>query len=212
MDFEPFTRQENSVTNRVQGTGLGMAITKNIVDMMGGIISGESAEGEGSTFEMVLEFRIDKETENENHPVRKAEQKPLPEEGDGLKGMHFLCAEDNELKVEILAALLELAGASCEICRNGREIVQKFAEAKPGQYDMILMDVQMPVMNGYEATRAIRRGANPQGKEISILAMTANAFADDIQRSMEAGMNAHISKPMDLQMLEEKVREYRRKN
>lgn len=208
MDFEPFTRQENSVTNRVQGTGLGMAITKNIVDMMGGIISGESAEGEGSTFEMVLEFRIDKETENENHPVRKAEQKPLPEEGDGLKGMHFLCAEDNELKVEILAALLELAGASCEICRNGREIVQKFAEAKPGQYDMILMDVQMPVMNGYEATRAIRRGANPQGKEISILAMTANAFADDIQRSMEAGMNAHISKPMDLQMLEEKVREY----
>lgn len=200
------------MTNRVQGTGLGMAITKNIVDMMGGIISGESAEGEGSTFEMVLEFRIDKETENENHPVRKAEQKPLPEEGDGLKGMHFLCAEDNELKVEILAALLELAGASCEICRNGREIVQKFAEAKPGQYDMILMDVQMPVMNGYEATRAIRRGANPQGKEISILAMTANAFADDIQRSMEAGMNAHISKPMDLQMLEEKVREYRRKN
>lgn len=131
------------MTNRVQGTGLGMAITKNIVDMMGGIISVESAEGEGSTFEVVLEFRIDKETENENHPVRKAEQKPVPEEGDGLKGMHFLCAEDNELNVEILAALLELAGASCEICRNGREIVQKFAEAKPGQYDMILMDVQM---------------------------------------------------------------------
>lgn len=152
------------MTNRVQGTGLGMAITKNIVDMMGGIISVESEEGEGSTFEVVLEFQIDKETENENHPVRKAEQKPVPEEGDGLKGMHFLCVEDNELNVEILAALLELAGASCEICRNGREI------------------------------------------------MTANAFADDIQRSMEAGMNAHISKPMDLQMLEEKVREYRRKN
>lgn len=103
------------MTNRVQGTGLGMAITKNIVDMMGGIISVESEEGEGSTFEVVLEFRIDKETENENHPVRKAEQKPVPEEGDGLKGMHFLCAEDNELNVEILAALLELAGASCEI-------------------------------------------------------------------------------------------------
>ena len=125
-----------------------------------------------------------------------------------LKGMRFLCAEDNELNAEILQALLELAGASCTICANGQEIVDAFEEVKPGDYDAILMDVQMPVMNGYEATRRIRASANPVGQTIPILAMTANAFSDDIQQSIAAGMDAHISKPVDMKVLEATVRSF----
>lgn len=204
--FEPFSRQENSVTNRVQGTGLGMAITKNIVDMMGGTIHVDSVEGKGSSFEVILEFRIDREAENSCHPSQEiVKNKKI--ENEILKGKHFLCAEDNELNAEILKALLETEGASCEICPNGVEIVNRFTEIKPGEVDMILMDVQMPIMNGYEATRAIRRSSNVLGQSIPIVAMTANAFADDIQQSMDAGMNEHISKPMDLQRLKKVVAE-----
>ena len=202
--FEPFTRQENSTTNRVQGTGLGMAITKNIVDMMGGTIQVDSTEGKGSSFEVVLEFRIDREAEKAIQTEKKASGNRV-DESEILRGKKFLCAEDNELNAEILRALLETEGAGCEICSNGVEIVKRFAEAHPGEFDMILMDVQMPLMNGYEATRAIRIGSNPLGRDIPIVAMTANAFADDIQRSMEAGMNNHISKPMDLQRLKRVV-------
>ena len=125
-----------------------------------------------------------------------------------LKRMRFLCAEDNKLNAEILQALLELAGASCTICANGQEIVDAFEEVKPGDYDAILMDVQMPVMNGYEATRRIRASANPVGQTIPIFAMTANAFSDDIQQSIEAGMDAHISKPVDMKVLEATVRSF----
>lgn len=204
--FEPFSRQENSVTNRVQGTGLGMAITKNIVDMMGGTIHVDSVEGKGSSFEVILEFRIDRKAENTCQPSRETVKSRMIE-NEILKGKHFLCAEDNELNAEILKALLETEGASCEICPNGVEIVNRFTEIKPGEIDMILMDVQMPVMNGYEATKAIRRSRNLLGQTIPIVAMTANAFADDIQQSMDAGMNEHISKPMDLQRLKKVVAE-----
>ena len=202
--FEPFTRQENSTTNRVQGTGLGMAITKNIVDMMGGTIHVDSVEGKGSSFEVVLEFRIDKAAEDAVQNLQDSVKAEMNKE-EILKGKKFLCAEDNELNAEILRVLLETEGASCEICSNGVEIVSRFETVRPGEFDMILMDVQMPLMNGYEATRAIRRGNNPLGSKIPIVAMTANAFADDIQRSMEAGMNDHISKPMDLQRLKKAV-------
>ncbi|MBU5480281.1 ATP-binding response regulator [Blautia sp. MSJ-19] len=202
--FEPFSRQENSVTNRVQGTGLGMAITKNIVDMMGGTIHVDSAEGKGSSFEVILEFRIEREAEQDTRTLSEyANNETI--ENEILKGKRFLCAEDNELNAEILRALLEMEGASCEICTNGVEIVERFTEIGPDEFDMILMDVQMPLMNGYEATRAIRRSKNPLGKSIPIVAMTANAFADDIQQSMDAGMNEHISKPMDLQRLKKVV-------
>ena len=203
--FEPFTRQENSLTNQVQGTGLGMAITKNIVDMLGGIIRIESEEGKGSRFEVILELKIDQEAESQGMNDRKQTEDTKEEEA-ALNGMRFLCAEDNKLNAEILQAMLELAGADSVICSDGKEIVEKFEDVKPGEFDMILMDVQMPGMNGYEATKAIRKSKNPLGKEIPIIAMTANAFSDDIQKSMDAGMNAHISKPMDIRMLAKVVK------
>ena len=204
--FDPFTREEKSGTNRVQGTGLGMAITKSIVDLMGGTIHVESASGKGSRFEVVLEFPIDAEADK----VQTASA--LPEEAEAvspLSGMKFLCAEDNAINAEILEMLLETKGASCTICSNGQEIVDAFASVKPGEYDMILMDVQMPVMDGLEATRRIRNGENPLGKTIPILAMTANAFLEDMQKSKEAGMDEHLSKPVDIAALEQTVKRFR---
>ena len=204
--FEPFTREEKSGTNRVQGTGLGMAITKSIVDLMGGTIHVESAPGKGSRFEVVLELPIDAEADK----VQTASA--LPEEDEAvspLSGMKFLCAEDNAINAEILEMLLETKGASCTICSNGQEIVDAFASVKPGEYDMILMDVQMPVMDGLEATRRIRNGENPLGRTIPILAMTANAFLEDMQKSREAGMDEHLSKPVDISALEQTVKRFR---
>ena len=204
--FEPFTREEKSGTNRVQGTGLGMAITKSIVDLMGGTIHVESAPGKGSRFEVVLELPIDAEADK----VQTASA--LPEEDEAvspLSGMSFLCAEDNAINAEILEMLLETKGARCTICSNGQEIVDAFASVKPGEYDMILMDVQMPVMDGLEATRRIRNGENPLGRTIPILAMTANAFLEDMQKSKEAGMDEHLSKPVDIAALEQTVKRFR---
>ena len=204
--FEPFTREEKSGTNKVQGTGLGMAITKSVVDLMGGSISVESATGKGTRFEVVLEFPIDTEAD----AVQKTQALPEEEEAASpLSGMKFLCAEDNAINAEILEMLLETKGASCTICSNGQEIVDAFANVKPGEYDMILMDVQMPVMDGLEATHRIRNGENPLGKIIPILAMTANAFLEDMQKSKEAGMDAHLSKPVDISALEQTVKRFR---
>ena len=204
--FDPFTREEKSGINKVQGTGLGMAITRSIVDLMGGSISVESASGKGTRFEVVLELPIDIETDT----AQKVQA--LPEEEDAvspLSGMKFLCAEDNALNAEILQMLLETKGASCTICSNGQEIVDAFASVRPGEYDMILMDVQMPVMDGLEATRRIRNGENPLGRTIPILAMTANAFLEDMQKSKEAGMDEHLSKPVDISALEQTVKRFR---
>ena len=122
--------------------------------------------------------------------------------------MRFLCAEDNLINAEILEMLLESKGASCKICANGQEIVDDFAGVQPGEYDMILMDVQMPVMDGLEAARRIRSGENPLGKTIPILALTANAFLEDMQKSKDAGMNEHLSKPVDIATLEQMVRRF----
>ena len=204
--FDPFTREEKSGTNKVQGTGLGMAITKSIVDLMGGSISVESATGRGTRFEVVLEFPIDTEAD---HAQRVQALPDETEETSPLCGMRFLCAEDNALNAEILEMLLEAKGASCTICSNGQEIVDAFASVKPGEYDMILMDVQMPVMDGLEATRRIRSGENPLGRVIPILAMTANAFLEDMQKSREAGMDEHLSKPVDIAALEQTVKRFR---
>ena len=204
--FDPFTREERSGTNKVQGTGLGMAITKNIVDLMGGSINVESTTGKGTRFEVVLEFPVDAEADT----VPEAQVLPEEEEETSpLSGMKFLCAEDNAINAEILEMLLETKGASCTICPNGQEIVDAFAHVKPGEYDMILMDVQMPVMDGLEATRRIRNGENPLGRVIPILAMTANAFLEDMQKSKEAGMDAHLSKPVDIAALEQTVKRFR---
>ena len=204
--FDPFTREERSGTNKVQGTGLGMAITKNIVDLMGGSINVESTTGKGTRFEVVLEFPVDAEADT----VPEAQMLPEEEkETSPLSGMKFLCAEDNAINAEILEMLLEANGASCTICSNGQEIVDAFASVKPGEYDMILMDVQMPVMDGLEATRRIRSGENPLGRIIPILAMTANAFLEDMQKSREAGMDEHLSKPVDIAALEQTVKRFR---
>ncbi len=319
--FEPFTRAENSTTNRVQGTGLGMAITKNIVDLAEGTISVQSEVNKGSCFIVELPFLIDhdakvelsihsmlliadenilidnvkaatRETNIELRVAKSEEEadnllqqntadvvllgshlygdaladdvdrirkeagktlvffccnyedqeqfmdirenngidgvlvrpfflsdlalavdhicnEELTDESESisaLNGRRFLCAEDNELNAEILEALLDMNGASCVIYPDGQKIVEAFASVNPGDFDAILMDVQMPEMNGLEATRAIRDSENPLGRRIPIIAMTANAFSDDVQHCMEAGMDAHISKPLDIDILENTLR------
>ena len=200
--FDAFTRAESSLTNKIQGTGLGMAITKNLVEAMGGTIDVESELGQGSCFEVLLDLKI-----AEDRTVALAAQEETDEQdGNILQGMKFLCAEDNELNAEILTELLKIEGAECTICENGEEILKAFEQSAPGDYDMILMDVQMPVMNGYEATKAIRRSSNELAKTIPIIAMTANAFSEDIQHSLAAGMNAHVSKPVEMKVLEKTIR------
>ena len=200
--FDAFTRAESSMTNKIQGTGLGMAITKNLVEAMGGSIDVESELGQGSCFEVLIDLRI-----AEDRFVSSAEQAEKDEPaGNVLKGMRFLCAEDNELNAEILMELLKIEGAECTICENGKRVLEAFEQSAPGDYDMILMDVQMPVMNGYEATKAIRRSSHELAKTIPIIAMTANAFSEDIQHSLAAGMNAHVSKPIEMKVLEKTIR------
>ena len=200
--FDAFTRAESSMTNKIQGTGLGMAITKNLVEAMGGSIDVESELSRGSCFEVLIDLRI-----AEDRFVSSAEQAEKDEPaGNVLKEMRFLCAEDNELNAEILMELLKIEGAECTICENGKRVLEAFEQSAPGDYDMILMDVQMPVMNGYEATKAIRRSSHELAKTIPIIAMTANAFSEDIQHSLAAGMNAHVSKPVEMKVLEKTIR------
>ena len=200
--FDPFTRAESSVTNKIQGTGLGMAITRNLVEAMGGTIDVDSELGQGSCFEVLIDLKI-----AEDRTVALAAQEETDEQdGNILQGMRFLCAEDNELNAEILTELLKIEGAKCTICENGEEILKAFEQSAPGDYDMILMDIQMPVMNGYEATKAIRRSSHELAKTVPIIAMTANAFSEDIQHSLAAGMNAHVSKPVEMKVLEKTIR------
>ena len=200
--FDAFTRAESSLTNKIQGTGLGMAITKNLVEAMGGTIDVDSELGQGSCFEVLMDLKI-----AEDRTVALAVQEEIDEQdGNILQGMRFLCAEDNELNAEILTELLKIEGAECTICENGEEILKAFEQSAPGDYDMILMDVQMPVMNGYDATKAIRRSSHELAKKIPIIAMTANAFSEDIQHSLAAGMNAHVSKPVEMKVLEKTIR------
>ncbi len=330
--FQAFTREEDSVTNKIQGTGLGMAITKNLLDLMGGSILVESEKGKGSKFTVELEMHVsdqvidqqfwqnngisriltvdDEEVICQNiqmvmegagvstdyatngraavEMVRKAGDEGAPyhivlldwkmpgidgvetarlirqeaaqdvpvliltsydwpevedeakaagvdaclakpffltsfrqkvdavlhsekaPEATGqagvLEGMHILVAEDNEINAEILEELLDMAGATCDICENGQAVAEAFAASQPGQYRLILMDVQMPVMNGYDATRTIRAMSHPLARTIPIIAMTANAFAEDIRDALEAGMTAHVAKPIDMGVLEQTVK------
>ncbi len=330
--FQPFSRESSGRTASIQGTGLGMAITKNLVDLMGGTIQVDSALGEGSTFTVSLELRIKERNVDPDfwkkhgvfnllvvddeeaicagirtamtetgvnvsyalggqEAVRMAQEaqdagrgfdlmlidwqmpdisgietarrmrqivppevpimiltaydagqlekegaeagisgflqkpfflsnfkivldglqetaeKPADQETDDvLSGRQILVAEDNELNSEILMELLEMAGAACEVTKNGQEVLERFAQSAPGRYDLILMDVQMPVMNGYEATKAIRACGHPQAKTIPIIAMTANAFAEDIKEALDAGMDQHVSKPVDMERLKQAVR------
>lgn len=337
--FDAFTRAENSTTNKVQGTGLGMAITKNIVELMGGTINVTSEINKGSLFRVDLEFRIpegqvDKQFWKENEisrilvidsnvedskdiqvlmedtgvlvdvafnvenalqimhgskatkedynmiliewdtiaadgaqiigKIREAVSDTVPIllitdydaedmenvlqsentgilqkpffvaafrekiaemragqketsasneiEGGNLGGLHFLAAEDNEINAEILSEILSMEGASCEIAENGQLALERFINSTEGEFDAILMDVQMPVMNGYEATRAIRALKRKDAGEIPIIAMTANAFAEDEKEALNAGMDVHLAKPIDMELLKKVIREYTQKN
>ena len=201
--YESFSREENTQMDSVQGTGLGMTIVKNLVDMMGGSIDVESTLGEGSCFEVILDFRI------ADKKLQKAfiEDKSKPDY-NRLEGIRFLCAEDNLLNAEILEDLLQIEGAGCDICTDGCQVVDKFEHSKPGEYDMILMDIRMPVMNGYEAAKAIRGSSHPMAGKIPIIALTANAFSEDVQKSLAAGMTMHLTKPIDIELLSEAVHLY----
>ena len=333
--FQAFTREEDSVTNKIQGTGLGMAITKNLLDLMGGAIAVDSKKGRGTTFTVDLELQISgdsidqdfwkkhnitrlltvddeevicqniqlamegtgvsvdytlsgaaavelvKQSELEGRlynivlldwkmpgmdgvetarRIREAVPKDIPvlvltsydwpeieeearaagvdaflskpfflsslrqkmdsllsrqqeepqqeqAEHGVLQGLHILVAEDNEINAEILSELLDMAGCTCQVCENGQVAVEAFAQSAPGEYQLILMDVQMPVMNGYDATRAIRKLDHSMARTVPIVAMTANAFAEDIRDALESGMNAHVAKPIDMEVLERTVRE-----
>ena len=200
--FDAFTRAESSLTNKIQGTGLGMAITRNLVEAMGGTIDVESEPGQGSCFEVFIDLKI----AEDRTAALAAREEIAEQDGNILQGMRFLCAEDNELNAEILTELLKIEGAECTICENGAELLKAFKQSAPGEYDMILMDVQMPVMNGYEATKAIRTSSHELAKTIPVIAMTANAFSEDIQHSLAAGMNAHVSKPVEMRVLEKTIR------
>lgn len=193
--FDPFTRENNSTASGILGTGLGMAITKSLVDLMGGTISVESTQGKGSTFRVELELRYG----DQPAETSRQEDAVLPATSvNELKGLRVLIAEDNDINAEILEELLSYEGVSCERAVNGQEALERFQQTLPGYYDAVLMDIQMPVMNGYEASRAIRALDRLDTATIPIVAMTANAFADDVQNAMDAGMNAHLSKPIDI--------------
>lgn len=193
--FEPFIRSKK--VSRVEGTGLGLSITKGLVDLMDGQIFAESSQGEGTTFYIELEFAQGTLPDTNANTV----QKETREQKQSLEGFHFLLVEDNEINSEILGELLQMWGAEFTIKRDGLQAVEEFKRAKPGTYDAIFMDIQMPVMNGYEATRAIRSLHRPDARSVLILAMTANAFAEDVQSALNAGMNHHIAKPLDANLL-----------
>ena len=194
--FDPFVRSRSAT--RVEGTGLGLSITKGLVDLMGGEISVESAVGSGTVFRVELECEEAPETRKEDGQRVEAEREYA---GKKLDGRHFLVAEDNAINAEILCELLEMNGAEVTLRMDGEKALNAFSETAPGTFDAVLMDIQMPVMNGYEACRAIRGLQRPDAAEIPVIAMTANAFAEDIQASLEAGMNGHVAKPIDLQVL-----------
>lgn len=205
--FDSFTREEDSRTSKIQGTGLGMAITKNLIELMGGTITVKTKKGAGSTFTAHIPFQISQKHDLQTVPAPPQQEQDNTQNVSIFAGKHILVAEDNALNAEILEAMLEMIGATCEIFENGARALEAFLHSDPGQYDLILMDVQMPEMNGYEASQAIRNSSHEMARTIPIIAMTANAFTEDIQNSLKAGMNAHVSKPLDMNILEKVLRD-----
>jgi CheY-like chemotaxis protein len=180
-----------------------MAITKQFVDLMGGNIRVESEVAKGSKFTVELAFDIDFEKKTETQVQEETENV-------NIAGMRILLVEDNELNMEIAQELLEAEGAKVSVSMNGQEALDKFLEMPAGSFDVILMDIMMPVMNGYEATRAIRNSAHAEAKTIPIVAMTANAYKEDVEQAMEAGMNGHIAKPIDVNLLLSVMEKYKK--
>ena len=191
--FEPFAQEHAGSRTKFSGTGLGMPISKKLIEKMGGTITFESAEGIGTTFVIRVPFKIDLDVD-----IRE-EQADVSEKS--IKGLHILLAEDNELNMEIAEFVLQNEGAEVSKAWNGEETVELFRKSESGEFDAILMDIMMPVMNGYEATKMIRSLDREDAKVIPIIAMTANAFTEDRLRAKEAGMNEHIAKPFDVKLL-----------
>ena len=197
--FEPFAQEHTGSRTKFAGTGLGMAIAKNLVEKMGGTITFESEKGVGTTFVIRVPFKIDMDAD------KREEQKDVSEKS--IKGLYILLAEDNELNMEIAEFMLQNEGAVVTKAWNGQEAVELFEKSRPGEFDVILMDIMMPVMNGYEATKMIRSLDREDAKEVPIIAMTANAFTEDRISAKEAGMDDHIAKPVDAKLLVKVIHE-----
>ncbi len=193
--FEPFSQEKMDARSTYQGSGMGMPIVRALVSKMGGSIEVASAVGEGSTFTVELPFAIDEDADAAKEEAQVAQAKP------SIEGMHIMLVEDNELNREIADELLEMNGASVECAENGREAVELFRRKPEGTYDVILMDVMMPVMNGYEAARTIRLMDKRDAASVPIVALTANAFLEDIRAAHDSGMNDHISKPINIEVV-----------
>lgn len=191
--FEPFAQEHTGSRTKFAGTGLGMPITKKLVKKMGGTISFESEKGVGTTFVIRIPFKIDMDSDKGKEQTDASEK--------FIKGLHILLAEDNELNMEIAEFMLQNEGADVIKAWNGQEAVELFRNSEPGEFDVILMDIMMPVMNGYEAAKMIRSLDREDAKEVPIIAMTANAFTEDRIRAKEAGMDEHIAKPVDVELL-----------
>ena len=192
--FEPFVQEHAGSRTKFAGTGLGMSIAKKLVEKMGGTITFESEDGVGTTFVIQVPFKIDLNSD-------KWEEQKDVSDGKSIKGLHILMAEDNELNMEIAEFVLQNEGAVVTKAWNGQEAVERFKKSEPGEFDAILMDIMMPVMNGYEAAKTIRSMDRKDAKAIPIIAMTANAFTEDRIRAKEAGMDQHIAKPIDIKTI-----------
>lgn len=197
--FEPFAQEHAGSRTKFAGTGLGMPITKKLVEKMGGTISFESKEGTGTTFVIRIPFRIDTDRKDRTETEEKMET--------SIQGRHVLLTEDNELNMEIAEFVLQNEGTVVTKAWNGQEAVDIFRKSRPGEFDVILMDIMMPVMNGYEAAKMIRSLDREDAKVIPIIAMTANAFTEDRMRAKEAGMDEHIAKPVDGKLLVKVINE-----
>ena len=200
--FEPFERERTSTVSKVEGSGIGMGIVKKLVDLMGGTVEVESKIGVGSTFTVTIPSRIVSEEE------AQAKREVNPSDEESLRGTRILLTEDNDLNAEIATELLQEEGCTVDRAKDGVECVDMLEKAANGTYQIILMDVQMPVMNGYDAAKKIRRMDDPQKANIPIVAMTANAFSEDRQAALDAGMNDHIAKPIDMSVLVPTLRKY----
>ena len=199
--FEAFTRERNTTDGKVAGTGLGMPIIKKYIDMMGGTIEVESKLGEGSKFTVIMEYRI----ADKSYYEQDTDLSPDTEETDGISGKHVLLAEDNDLNAEIAEFILEDMGLIVERVEDGIQCLARMEQKPAGTYDLILMDIQMPNMDGYQATQEIRRLADKQKAGIPIVAMTANAFEEDRKKALAKGMNGHVAKPVDAEMLKKTI-------
>ena len=200
--FEPFERERTSTVSKVEGSGIGMGIVKKLVGLMGGTVEVESKIGVGSTFTVTIPCRIASEEE------AQAKRAADPADRESLRGTRILLTEDNDLKAQIATELLQEEGCTVDRAKDGVECVDMLEKAANGTYQLILMDVQMPVMNGYDATKKIRRMDDPQKANIPIVAMTANAFSEDKQVALDAGMNDHIAKPINMSVLVPTLRKY----